>query len=181
MSRTWSVSSRRSGVKWWPKHCESSGQVLNVSSKKLYHTSTRLFWISSRNFARLGAWGNETKWNEHECLIVYHVIDVIDVDHVLDLEAGWKWSISPLRVWPQAHIFHGVKTLTSDLREMSEVSSSFLLAKKGIGAALVPLMPSQGSQGSATTQVDNLWIKLVDTMRLEVWCCLPAFRMPHEI
>ena len=68
----------------------------------------------------------------------------------------------------KAHIFHGVKTLTSDLREMSEVSSSFLLAKKGIGAALVPLMPSQGSQGSATTQVDNLWIKLVDTMRLEV-------------
>lgn len=65
----------------------------------------------------------------------------------------------------KAHIFHGVKTLTSDLREMSEVSSSFLLSKKGIGAALVPLMPQQGS---ATTQVDNLWIKLVDTMRLEV-------------
>jgi hypothetical protein len=67
-------------------------------------------------------------------------------------------------VQPEAHIFHGVKTLTSDLREMSEVSSSFLLSKKGIGAALVPLMPQQGS---ATTQVDNLWIKLVDTMRLE--------------
>ena len=82
----------------------------------------------------------------------------------------------------QAHIFHGVKSLTSDLREMSEVSSSFLMAKKGIdaqrrkttrhvevfiylilysffsslakgiGAALVPLMPS-GNPGSATTQV----------------------------
>ncbi|CAK9050758.1 unnamed protein product [Durusdinium trenchii] len=67
----------------------------------------------------------------------------------------------------KAHIFHGVKSLTSDLREMSEVSSSFLMAKKGIGAALVPLMPS-GNPGSATTQVDNLWLKLVDTMRLEV-------------
>ncbi|OLQ12894.1 hypothetical protein AK812_SmicGene3107 [Symbiodinium microadriaticum] len=59
----------------------------------------------------------------------------------------------------KAHIFHGVKSLTSDIREMSEACSSFLLAKKGIGAALVPL---------AMPQVDNLWIKLVDTMRLEV-------------
>lgn len=41
-----------------------------------------------------------------------------------------------------------------------DVASSFLMAKKGIGAALVP-----GGQGS--TQMDNLWLKLVDTMRLE--------------
>ncbi|CAJ1424545.1 unnamed protein product, partial [Effrenium voratum] len=65
----------------------------------------------------------------------------------------------------KAHIFHGVKTLTSDVREMSEAMSSFLLAKKGIGAALVPVMPT-GASGAS--HVDNLWIKLVDTMRLEV-------------
>ncbi len=52
-----------------------------------------------------------------------------------------------------------MKTLSSDVREM-DVASSFLMAKKGIGAALVP-----GGQGS--TQMDNLWLKLVDTMRLE--------------
>lgn len=77
----------------------------------------------------------------------------------------------------KAHIFHGVKTLTSDLREMSELSSSFLLAKKGIGSALVPLMPH--AQGSATTQVDNLWIKLVDTMRLEVGLLMQEINDEH--
>ena len=52
-----------------------------------------------------------------------------------------------------------MKTLSSDVRDM-DVASSFLMAKKGIGAVLVP-------QGQGSAQMDSLWLKLVDTMRLE--------------
>jgi len=68
----------------------------------------------------------------------------------------------------KAHIFHGVKALS--VHEMGtdvEVCSSFLLSKKGVGDALVPPMVP-GLAANAKTQVDNLWIKLVDAMRLEV-------------
>ncbi|CAK0840853.1 unnamed protein product [Prorocentrum cordatum] len=67
----------------------------------------------------------------------------------------------------KAHIFHGVKSLS--VQEMggdSEVCNSFLLSKKGVGDALVPKQMPVAS--NASTQVDSLWIKLVDSMRLEV-------------
>ncbi|CAE8624135.1 unnamed protein product, partial [Polarella glacialis] len=42
----------------------------------------------------------------------------------------------------KAHIFHGVKSLTShEVRDVSDACSSFLLSKKGVGAALVGAMP----------------------------------------
>lgn len=68
----------------------------------------------------------------------------------------------------KAHIFHGVKSLSShEVRDVAEACSSFLLSKKGVGAALIPsMMPLHNANSS--TQVDNLWIKLVDAMRLEV-------------
>jgi len=68
----------------------------------------------------------------------------------------------------KAHIFHGVKSLSiHEIGTDSEVCNSFLLIKKGVGDALVPSsVPPVAS--NAKTQVDNLWIKLVDAMRLEV-------------
>lgn len=68
----------------------------------------------------------------------------------------------------KAHIFHGVKALTvHEVGTDVEICSSFLMSKKGVGDALVPAM-IPGLVSSAKTQVDNLWIKLVDSMRLEI-------------
>mmetsp|Transcript_74985 Transcript_74985/g.129936 ORF Transcript_74985/g.129936 Transcript_74985/m.129936 type:complete len:780 (-) Transcript_74985:46-2385(-) len=68
----------------------------------------------------------------------------------------------------KAHIFHGVKSFGQhEIGSDSEVKTSFLYAKKGVGDALVPsMLPRPVS--SARSQVDGLWIKLIDAMRLEV-------------
>eukprot|EP00929_Paragymnodinium_shiwhaense_P017853 TRINITY_DN12766_c0_g2_i1.p1 TRINITY_DN12766_c0_g2~~TRINITY_DN12766_c0_g2_i1.p1 ORF type:complete len:3238 (-),score=874.93 TRINITY_DN12766_c0_g2_i1:313-10026(-) len=68
----------------------------------------------------------------------------------------------------KAHIFHGAKSLSIyEMGGEAEICASLLLAKKGIGNTLVPALPPQ-VPASAKMQVDNLWIKLVDAMRLEV-------------
>jgi hypothetical protein len=67
----------------------------------------------------------------------------------------------------KAHIFHGVKSLSvQEIGNDSEVLNSFLVSKKGVGDSLVPSSAQVAS--NAKTQVDGLWIKLVDSMRLEV-------------
>eukprot|EP00971_Amphidinium_carterae_P115110 2279786-Amphidinium_carterae.1 len=68
----------------------------------------------------------------------------------------------------RSHIFHGVKSLSrNEVGTAAEVCSSFLLAKKGLGDALVPKVVPAVISG-VKPQVDNLWLKLVDSMRLEV-------------
>merc|ERR1740129_2446288 len=67
----------------------------------------------------------------------------------------------------KAHIFHSVKSLSvQEMGGESEICGSFLLAKKGIGSALVPSVPPQMPK-NVQTQVDNMWIKLVEVIRLD--------------
>jgi len=86
-------------------------------------------------------------------------------------EVVWHFNAALLNLKSQfrkAHIFHGVKSLSvQEIGSDSEVCSSFLLTKKGVGDALVPSVLPQVT-GSAKAQVDTLWIKLIDVMRLEV-------------
>jgi hypothetical protein len=69
----------------------------------------------------------------------------------------------------KSHIFQAVRHLSvSDIGTDAEIRSSFLLSRKGVGEALVPPSLERQVISSARMQVDNLWIKLVDAMRLEV-------------
>merc|ERR1719443_2762508 len=69
----------------------------------------------------------------------------------------------------KSHIFHGVKMLSiNDIGTDSDIRNSFLLSRKGVGDSLVPAGLERQMIASARMQVDNLWIKLVDAMRLEI-------------
>lgn len=86
-------------------------------------------------------------------------------------EVVWHFNAALTNLKSQfrkAHIFHGVKSLSvHEMGSDSEVCSSFLHAKKGVGDALVPSMLPQVTS-NLRGQVDTLWVKLVDVMRLEV-------------
>jgi hypothetical protein len=86
-------------------------------------------------------------------------------------EVVWHFNaaLSTLKAqFRKAHIFHGVKALSvQELGSDHEICNSFLQSKKGVGDALVPAVLPQ-SLSNVRLQVDNLWIKLVDAMRLEI-------------
>merc|ERR1712232_361755 len=86
-------------------------------------------------------------------------------------EVVWHFNaaLSNLKAqFRKAHIFHGVKALSvQELGSDHEICSSFLQSKKGGGDALVPAVLPH-SLGNVRIQVDNLWIKLVDAVRLEI-------------